>query len=103
MERMREHVFNEADLNHDGLIRYANQNLHIPNLECIIKIVKIVLLAFLFITVMKSFWNKQKSPILRKMRDGKGWMSNRFILNRSTKLMRGAGRKRSRKWSPKEW
>lgn len=23
MERMREHVFNEADLNHDGLIRYA--------------------------------------------------------------------------------
>lgn len=22
MERMREHVFNEADLNHDGLIRY---------------------------------------------------------------------------------
>lgn len=23
MERMREHVFNEADLNHDGLIRYV--------------------------------------------------------------------------------
>jgi hypothetical protein len=29
MERMREHVFNEADLNHDGLIRYKNQNLHL--------------------------------------------------------------------------
>lgn len=25
MERMREHVFDEADLNHDGLIRYAIQ------------------------------------------------------------------------------
>lgn len=25
MERMREHVFNEADLNHDGLIRYIPQ------------------------------------------------------------------------------
>lgn len=25
MERMREHVFNEADLNHDGLIRYLLQ------------------------------------------------------------------------------
>lgn len=24
MERMREHVFKEADLNHDGLIRYRN-------------------------------------------------------------------------------
>lgn len=25
MERMREHVFNEADLNHDGLIRYKSK------------------------------------------------------------------------------
>lgn len=27
MERMREHVFNEADLNHDGLIRYLFQQI----------------------------------------------------------------------------
>lgn len=27
MERMREHVFNEADLNHDGLIRYTFQRI----------------------------------------------------------------------------
>lgn len=27
MERMREHVFNEADLNHDGLIRYVFRKL----------------------------------------------------------------------------
>lgn len=27
MERMREHVFNEADLNHDGLIRYLLQQI----------------------------------------------------------------------------
>lgn len=29
MERMREHVFNEADLNKDGLIRFVYIYIHI--------------------------------------------------------------------------
>lgn len=62
MERMREHVFNEADLNHDGLIRYALRKL----LKFAFRILyanklsesqtkDCILFAFLLIAVIKNF------------------------------------------------
>lgn len=61
MERMREHVFNEADLNKDGLIRYF----------IYFNEVSIILYSFyIIISVMKNSWNKQKNQIFNKMKDG---------------------------------
>lgn len=61
MERMREHVFNEADLNHDGLIRYRRMSHRIRNFMylSIIRIIsnekKHVTYVFVFIAVTTNF------------------------------------------------
>lgn len=105
MERMREHVFNEADLNHDGLIRYTFQRIIRNPIQYYLcsSVYKVARMKgtcyqhFIFIAVTKNFWSKRKNLTSKETKDGKDWTSSRFTLNKSTKLTRDVGKRKYRR------